>query len=103
MIKVFISQPMRGKSDEQILKERSEAIENVKRITSEDVEIIDSFIEYEPDDLHNVALWYLGRSLELLSYADVAYFVKGWWDARGCKIEHECAESYGVSIIEEEE
>lgn len=99
MVKVFISQPMRGKTDEEILKERSEAIEKVKDIVNEDVEIIDSFIKNDPKDVKNTALWCLGHSLKFLASADVAYFVNGWHDARGCRIEHECAKAYGVPIV----
>ena len=50
----------------------------------------------------NEPLWHLGESLMILSTADIAYFVKGWDKARGCKIEHECAVQYGLKTIEEE-
>lgn len=46
-------------------------------------------------------LWWLGKSIELLAQADVAYFVKGWNKARGCLIENECAFRYGVKTIRE--
>lgn len=36
----------------------------------------------------------------LLATADVAYFASGWKNARGCKIEHICAEQYGIKIVE---
>lgn len=103
MIKVFISQPMRGKTDEEILKKISEAIEKVKDIVNEDVKLIDSFIEDDPKYIKNTSLWYLGRSIEFLSDADVAYFTNDWKEARGCKIEHECAKAYGVPIVYEKE
>ena len=48
----------------------------------------------------NRPLWFLGESLKLLATADIAYFATGWEGARGCKIEHTCAEEYGVRIIE---
>lgn len=101
MTKVFISQPMRGKTDEEILKEREKAVAHVKTCVSDDVELIDSFIKNDPKDVKNTALWCLGRSLKFLASADVAYFVNGWDDARGCIIEHECAVAYGVPTIEE--
>ena len=41
----------------------------------------------------------LGKSLELLSTADVAYFCKGWDEYRGCKIEHTCATEYGIDVM----
>lgn len=97
MKKLFISQPTKGKTDEEILKERETAIKEAKQLIGEPVEIIDSFSQNTPTDAR--PLWFLGKSLELLSTADVAYFSKGWNDARGCKIEHECAVQYGIKAI----
>lgn len=99
MKKLFISQPMRGKSDEDILATRRMAIESAKKHLGEEVEIIDSFFQSAPANAK--PLWFLGKSLELLSTADVAYFAKGWEDARGCRIENECALEYGIDIIED--
>ena len=98
MKKLFISQPMRGKTDEEILKERKEAIEAAERILGEEVEVIESFFEKAPVDAK--PLWFLGKSIELLSDADIVFFAKGWEEARGCKIEHECAVEYGIIVIE---
>lgn len=98
MKKLFISQPMNGKTDEEILKEREHAIELAKRYLGEDVVIIDSFFQSAPVDAK--PLWFLGKSIELLSTADVVYFANGWKEARGCRIEHECAKEYGIYCIE---
>ena len=76
MIKVFISQPMRDKTDDEIKKERERAIEEVKKEFNDEVEIIDSFFEGAPHDAK--PLWFLGESLRKLSDADVAYFCKGF-------------------------
>lgn len=97
MKKLFISQPMKGKTDEEILKEREHAIELAKQYLNEDVEVIDSFFKCAPTDAK--PLWFLGKSIELLSTADVAYFANGWEEARGCRIEHECAKEYGIDRI----
>ena len=97
--KLFISQPMRDKTDEQILAEREKAIESAKRNFGEDIEVIDSFFKDAPHDAK--PLWFLGKSLELLSTADIAYFVKGWENYRGCKIENTCAIEYGIEVIED--
>lgn len=86
MKKLFISQPMRGKTDEEILAERKKAIESAERNLEEPVEVIDSFFQNAPADAR--PLWFMGKSLELLSTADIAYFAKGWEDARGCRIEN---------------
>ena len=97
MKKLFISQPMKGKSDEEILKERENAIKSAEELLEEPVELIDSFFQSAPADAR--PLWFLGKSLELLSTADIAFFAKGWEDARGCKIEHTCAVEYGITTI----
>lgn len=99
MKKLFISQPMKGKTDEEILKEREKAIESAKRHLGEDVEVIDSFFQSAPVDVR--PLWFLGKSLELLSTADVVYFAKDWEKYRGCKIENLCAIEYGIDVIED--
>ena len=98
MKKLFISQPMRGKSDEEILAERQKAIEVAEKVIGEPVEVIDSFFEKAP--VNAKPLWFVGKSLELLADADVAYFAPGWEDARGCKIEHTCAVEYDINRIE---
>jgi len=99
-MKVFISQPMRDKTDEQIKEERTKAVNRIKETYNEDVEIIDSFFENAPHDAK--PLWFLGKSLELLADADIAYFCKDWEKYRECKIEHTCAEEYGIEVMESE-
>ena len=99
MKKLFISQPMKGKTDEEILAERRKAVRSAERQLGEPVEVIDSFFQSAPADAK--PLWYLGESLKLMAMADVAYFAKGWTEARGCKIEHICAVEYNIDRIEE--
>lgn len=98
MKKLFISQPMKDKTDDEILKEREKAIADARKYLEEDVEVIDSFFKDAPHDAK--PLWFLGKSLELLSTADIAYFAKGWDSARGCKIEHDCAVAYNINVME---
>lgn len=98
--KLFISQPMRGKTDEEILAVRKKAIESAKRELGVEPEVIDSFFQGAPAEAK--PLWFLGKSLELMSEANVVYFAKGWDEARGCRIEHECALEYGIVLIIEE-
>ena len=97
--KVFVSQPMKGKTKEQIIEER----EKIK-VTLDGYfrgvhyEIIDSILT-PPKNTTNEALWCLGTSLQLLSEADVAIFANGWELARGCWIEHECCIRYGIPTL----
>lgn len=94
MKKAFISQPMKGKTKEQIVKERSEL---VKRLRAKGYETIDSILDCT-HEAKNHSVYCLGISLELLSNADIAVFMKGWEYARGCWIEHECCIRYGIPI-----
>lgn len=97
-MKAFISQPMNGKTDDEILEVRAKAIESVmKNFNAEGVEVIDSFFQGAPHDAK--PLWFLGESLKLMADADVVYFAKGWEGARGCQIEYQAALAYGLNII----
>ena len=96
MTKVFISQPMNGKTDEEILAERNHMIDTVKEKYGNEVEILPSYFE----DYDGNAIGFLGKSIEVLSHADIAVFGKGWDKARGCIIEHQVCKSYGVPTLE---
>lgn len=100
MKKLFISQPMRGKTDEEILATREKAIAKAKKLVGEPVEVLETFFQDAPAGAK--PLWYLGESLKLLAEADVAFFAKGWDEARGCKIENTCAIEYGIETIIED-
>lgn len=100
MKKLFISQPMNGKTKEEILAERNKAIESAKDMLNEDVEVIESYFEDYNPDKGCVPLKYLAKSLELLADADVAYFANDWENYRGCRIENQCAIAYGMDVIE---
>lgn len=65
MKKLFISQPMKGKTNGEIEAERAKAVEEAKAVLNDDVEVIDSFFKDAPVDAR--PLWFLGKSIELLS------------------------------------
>lgn len=100
MKRLFISQPMRGKTNDEILAARKKAIASAERELGESVEVIESFFQDAPVDAN--PLLYLAKSLELLATADVAYFTKGWEEARGCRIENACAIEYGIELVIED-
>ena len=97
-IKVFISQPMANRSEEEILNERLEVLNKLKKdLKTDNIAIIDSYFEEdEPKSTIHKGVYHLGKSLELLSTADVAYFCKGWQHARGCLIEKEVCQAYNI-------
>ena len=97
-MRIFISQPMKGKTDSEIKQERERIIEKVREEYGEAVTVIESFFEGAPADAK--PLGFLGKSLEMLAGADLAVFASGWQDARGCRIEHDCAVAYGIGTME---
>ena len=103
MKKLFISQPMRGLTDEEILKAREEFKNRVEKIIEEPLELINSFFEDYPGEIiKSLPVWYLGKSIQFLSQADIAYFGGDWRNARGCKIEYEIANAYGIKVIKDD-
>ncbi len=98
-MKVFISQPMKGKSDEAILAERELIVERLKKSYGEDIEILDSFFaDFKDSDSKRPQIIYLAKALEVLAEADLAFFGMGWTRARGCRIEYDVARAYGIKI-----
>lgn len=104
IINLFISQPMRGFSDEEIKRVRKQIVGDalVKaadyyQTSVHDVEIMDTIMDDFDPTKH--PLVFLGESIKRLASADVVYFARGWQDARGCVIEHECAQKYGKACI----
>lgn len=94
-MKIMISQPMRGKTTEQIREERAEL---VKRLQDEGKEVIDTVFENAPAD-EDIAIYMLSQSIRYIGKVDALYFMKGWEKARGCKIEHEVAVEYGKQVF----
>jgi hypothetical protein len=91
---------MKDKTQEEITLERNEAIDYLKKVYGDDIEIIDSYFEdYNPEN-GCVPLKFLAKSIEMLADADLAYFIKGWDQTRGCVIENECAVQYGIKVVE---
>lgn len=96
-MKIFISQPMSGKTDMEVLEERM-LIE--LQLLKEDphAEFIDSIIEETPECKHP-GLWYLGESLKRMADADVVYAAAHAENYRGCKLECTCAKAYGLPVM----
>lgn len=99
MIKVMISQPMKGKTEEQIKDERARFTEFLKGYRN-DFEIIDTIFTDEVPDGMDKLIYYLGKSIEAMSQADLVAFMPGWKNARGCRIEYMVAKEYEKPVID---
>ena len=95
-MKVMISQPMNGKTEEQIKEERKELINAIESNGDEVLNTI--FTEEAPKDC-DTAIYYLAKSIEAISKVDRVVFMRGWEKARGCVIEHLVAVKYNKQII----
>lgn len=100
-MKVFISQPMKNLTTEQIIFNRKQTI---KQLEDAGYKIVDSILS---NNLYNTkisSLSYLAESLHIIAKeADVVYFMKGWEEVRGCRVEHICCKEYEIPTLYEEE
>lgn len=105
-MKAMLSQPMAGRSDQEIIETRERAIAALKEMGYEIVNTLFTDEWYSDKAMQDrgvvqIPLCFLAKSLENMSLCHAAYFCKGWETARGCRIEHEAAKSYGLTIIYE--
>ena len=106
-MKAMLSQPMAGKSDQDIIDTRERAIHALETQGYEVVNTLftDEWYNREAMEKRGVVqipICFLAKSIENMSLCHTAYFCKGWENARGCRIEHEVAKAYGMTIIYEE-
>ena len=107
MKKAMLSQPMAGKTEQEIIETRERAI---AALETKGFEIVNTLFTdewyskqaMEARGVVQIPLCFLAKSLENMSLCHAAYFCKGWEQARGCRIEHEAAKAYGLEIIYEE-
>lgn len=104
---LFISQPMSGLTNDEILKVRQNATQFISdKYPDNEILVLPSYKE-QPDNTYNAtsAVDLLGNAISLMARANVIYFVPGWQKSRGCQIENEVArrwlEETGVELIED--
>lgn len=96
MKKLFISCPMKGRTEENIKKSMEQMHKIAEVIFDQELEVISSYIDENAPDNCNADIWYLSKSVELMAGAD--YFIgilySDYW--RGCNIEADVARYYGI-------
>lgn len=107
-MKAMISQPMAGKTDEEIVETRDRAVGALLENGYEVVNTLFTDEWYSNDAMAargvvQIPLCFLAKSLENMSLCHAVLFCKGWQSARGCKIEHAAAIAYGLKILYEDE
>ena len=97
-MKIFIVQPMNGKSDETIMHERTQVKQHILEKYPY-AEFVESFIMDDAPADSMPPLFYLGESIKCLAKADTIYLCDNWDKARGCRIEYQCAKEYGLDTL----
>ena len=96
MKKLFVSVPMKGRTEEEI----KASIQKMKKIAEvyegEELELIDSYVEDDPPKNVHSPVWYLGKSLEKLSEADIFIGIEDDYNWNGCYIERQAAHRYDI-------
>ena len=105
--RAMISQPMAGKTDEEIAEARGKANAKLREMGYEFVNTLFTDEWYSDEAMEErgvvqIPLCYLAKSLENMSLCHAAYFCKGWENARGCRIEHDAAVAYGLEVLYED-
>lgn len=104
----MISQPMRGKTDAEIVADRNRAISwlHENGFTVVNTLFTDEWYSKESMEkrkVTNIPLCFLAKSIENMSKVDTVFFVDGWRNARGCQVKHFAAKTYGLNVIYEKE
>lgn len=89
----MISQPMNGLTHEEIQAKRDKVAIKLERMG---YEVVNKYLG-QCEGINLIAC--LARSIDIMSECQAVYFCDGWEDARGCRIEHDVAEEYGLDII----
>lgn len=96
MKKLFISCPMKGRTEENIRKSMEQMHKIAEIIFDQQLEVIPTYIEDHPPVNNNQAVWYLGKSIQLLAEADFFIGIDYSDFYSGCIIESEIARRYGI-------
>lgn len=96
--KLYVSQPMANRSEEDILSERADMMAYAcAKLDCEFREIPKTSPRFMKG--HHPAEC-LGQSIQLMAQADMVVFAPGWDSARGCIIEHAVCDAYKIPYIE---
>lgn len=96
MKKLFISCPMKGRTEENIRNSIVRMHKIAEATFGEPMIVIQTYIEDNPPADTKQAVWYLGESIKKMAEAD--YFIGIQYESAfsGCCIERDVAQSYGI-------
>ena len=95
-MKVMISQPMARKHDDDIKNERNKIISKFRDMH---IDVVDTFFNDNTTGIDKPDVYLLSKSIQAMVEVDAVYFVDGWREARGCRIEHQICKEYGIKCL----
>ena len=112
-MKIFISQPMTGLDEEDILFTRAKEKAKARLMFGDDVEFAPTYTSNEVRtsveqsamkrnreraEKTNWDIYWLVDSLRYMYTCDTLWLVEGWENSKGGQIEREIAEMYGLEV-----
>lgn len=94
--KLYISCPMNGRTEEAIRHDMDRMHRIAEAMFDQELEVIPTYIEHDPPETGNKAIYCLGESIKKMAEAD--YFIGVRWaeNAKGCRVESEVAHAYNI-------
>ena len=97
--KLFISCPMNGRTEENIKKSMDKMHKIAEIVFEQKLDVIDTYIKDEPPVGINPGIWYLGKSIEIMSEADYFIGIDCCGVYKGCALETKIAYDYHIPMF----
>lgn len=96
MKKLFISVPMKGRTEENIRKSMEKMHRIAEAVWEQELEVIPSYFAGDPPQDVKQVIWYLGKSIQLMAEADYFIGTPNAGTYMGCAVEREVAYRYNI-------
>ena len=105
---VFVSQPMKRRSNKEILDERNAFLQDTQvsnrimdELGTDGFNVIESIVDVGIMlGVKSEPVYYLSKSFDKLALADLAVFMPGWERSDGCVMEHHACMLYGIPHLD---
>lgn len=97
MKKLYISCPMKGRTEENIRKSMEKMHRIAEIVFDQELEVLPTYTEHKPPENAKASIWYLGHSIQVMADADYFIGINEYSDFfKGCEAEKSIAMSYGI-------
>lgn len=96
MKKLFISIPMKGRTEEAIRHDMERMHKLAEVVFDQELEVIPTFVKHDPPETVNKSIYCLGKAIQKMAEADYFIGVDWCFAFKGCNIERSVAQEYGI-------